>query len=189
MLKDFMKLEPDSWEQLSTETIAKCRVFDVEKSRWRRSSDAKEADFYTVDHSDWANVIALTNEDEIVLVEQFRFGVKETVLELPSGMIDADETPEDAARRELEEETGYVSDGWILLGRTHPNPAIQGNWIYHYLAKSCEATGKVNFDPNESIATRIMPLAELRRLMQNGEFSHSLSVAAFALLDGRSRIS
>ena len=180
-----MTLEPDSWEQLSTEIIAKCSVFTVEKTRWRRSSDAKEADFYTVSHSDWANVIALTSHGEIVLVEQFRFGVKESVLELPSGMIDLDETPDNAARRELEEETGYVSERWTFLGRTHPNPAIQGNWIYHYLAESCEAIGKVNFDENESIVTRVMPLAELRGLMQNGEFSHSLSVAAFALLDGR----
>ena len=101
----------------------------------------KKVSFFVCENPDWVNIIALTKDKEVVLIEQFRHGTEEIILEIPGGMIDDDdEEPETAARRELLEETGFSADKFILFGKSHPNPAIQNNTIFHYLAFDCEKT-------------------------------------------------
>ena len=106
-------------------------------------------------------------------------GAEEIVLELPGGMIDENEKPEIAGRRELLEETGFSSNDFIYLGKSRPNPAWQNNWIYHFLALNCKKSDATSFDEHESIITKLVPVAEIESLIKNGEFTHSLAVAAF----------
>lgn len=169
----------DSWERASSETVAECKVFDVRRDSCRRRSDGKNGDFYVIESPDWVNVIAMTRSDEVVLIEQFRHGVGEMHLELPGGLIDAGENPKDAAARELLEETGYTSENWTLIGCSRPNPAIQNNMIYHYLALDCEKTAETAFDENESIETSLVHADAINELILAGRISHSLVVAAF----------
>lgn len=169
----------DSWERISSETVAECRVFDIRQDTCARSSDGKRSDFFVIESPDWVNIIAVTKEEEIVLIEQFRHGVEEMHLELPGGLIDPDEKPQDAAARELLEETGYSSANWKLIGNSRPNPAIQNNTIYHFLALECEKNSGTAFDPNESIITKLVPETEVEELIVVGSISHSLVVAAF----------
>jgi len=174
-----MKQNVDIWKVIESKKIADCRVFSVREDFCERASDRKNGTFYVIENPDWVNVIALTREQEVVLIEQFRHGSGEVILEIPGGMIDENELPEMAARRELTEETGYSSKNFIFLGKSHPNPAIQNNMIFHFLALDSEKTAEISFDEHESIVTKLFPLTEIENLIKDEKITHSLVIAAF----------
>jgi ADP-ribose pyrophosphatase len=174
-----MSEKPDAWKRISSKQVADCRVFKVREDLFERETDSKRSTFYVLENPDWVNIIALTADEKVVLIEQFRYGTEEIRLELPGGMLDEGEESEAAARRELLEETGYSSKEFILLGKSSPNPAIQNNSIYHYLAVNCEKTHETNFDEHESVVTSLVSLEETKSLIQTGAITHSLVVAAF----------
>jgi ADP-ribose pyrophosphatase len=176
-----MNEKAESWKIVSSEKIADCRVFKVREDLCERESDGARHPFFVLENPDWVNIIALTTSDEVVLIEQYRYGTQEIILEIPGGMIDPDEDAETAARRELLEETGYSSNEFVFLGKSHPNPAIQDNEIYHYLALNCEKTDETKFDEHESVVTKLVPKAEIRNLILEGKITHSLVIAAFAM--------
>lgn len=167
----------DSWETVSSEQVADCRVFQVRRDRCSRTSDGKESDFFIIDSPDWVNVVAITSGGEFVMIEQFRHGTCETGLELPGGLIDEGESPEEAAKRELLEETGYSSADWIAIGSCSPNPAIQTNTMYYFLARDCEKTAEIELDANESIVTKLVDKKQIPRLIADGSIIHGLAVA------------
>ena len=148
-----------------------------------RESDHKESTFFVVENPDWVNIIALTRDKQVVLIKQFRHGAEEIILEIPGGMIDEGEDVETAARRELVEETGYSATDFVYLGKSRPNPALQNNWIYHYLASDCEKTGETAFDEHESVTTKLVPLSEIENLIKSEQITHALAVAGFYYLD------
>ncbi len=173
-----MSEKAERWTTVSSREIADCRVFRVREVTSLRDSDQARATFFVVENPDWANIVAITKDREIVLIEQFRHGVESMVLEIPGGMVDAGEDPENAASRELIEETGYSPGRMVAIGTSFPNPAIQNNTIYHFLALDCEKIADVAFDDHESIITRLVPLSELEDLVHNGELTHSLAITA-----------
>jgi ADP-ribose pyrophosphatase len=168
------------WKKESSRLLADCKVFKVREDTVK--SDDKKIDVYVIENPDWVNIIAVTNKQEVVLIEQFRYGIEKVILEIPGGLIDEGETPEDAAKRELAEETGFSAEKWILLGESNPNPAIQNNKIYHFLALNASKTSNVNFDENESVITRLVKLEEISGLIRKGHIKHSLVIAAFHFL-------
>ena len=116
------------WIHIETRTLATTKVFDLLAHTRRSQQSGAEAEFYVLDACDWVNVVAVTEDGRMVFVEQYRHGVERTTLEIPGGMVDAeDPSPEAAARRELLEETGFASEDWRLIGTVDPNPAIQSN--------------------------------------------------------------
>lgn len=177
-----MNEQPETWKRVKSEEIADCRVFKVREDFCERASDRKESTFYVVECPDWVNVVALTKKKEVVLIEQYRHGTEEITLEIPGGMIDGDENHEAAAERELLEETGYSSNELIYLGKSRPNPAIQNNWMHHFLALDCERTQETSFDEHESVITKIVPFNQIENLIKNGEITHSLVISAFHYL-------
>ncbi len=180
-----MQDKPNIWKRQSSEQIADCRVFKVREDFCERDSDGAKHTFFVIECPDWVNIIALTKENEVVLIEQYRQGAEEIMLEIPGGMIDGDEEPEAAARRELLEETGYDSSEFVYLGKTRPNPAIQNNWMHHFLALNCEKTGEISFDEHESVTTKLTPLADIPQLIETEQFTHSLAIVAFYKMDKR----
>jgi len=173
----------ETWKRKSSKKVADCRVFNVREDFCERESDGLEHSFFVIENPDWVNIIALTKENEVVLIEQFRHGIEEIILEIPGGMIDKNEKPETAARRELLEETGYSSDEFIFLGKSRPNPAIQDNWIYHFAAVNAEKIEEVNFDEHESVITKLLPFKDVKKLISDGNITHSLVVSAFYFLE------
>ena len=180
-----MKEQVKIWKRQSSEQVADCRVFKVREDFCERDSDGTKHSFFVIECPDWVNVIALTKAKEVILIEQYRQGAEEIILEIPGGMIDADEEPETAARRELLEETGYESNEFVFLGKSRPNPAIQNNWMHHYLALACEKTRETAFDEHESLMTRLAPLSEIPQLIKSEQITHSLAVAAFYKMNYR----
>lgn len=178
-----MAEKPDTWKRIESKKIADCSVFNVREDSSERENDGKRGTFYVVENPDWVNIIALTKANEVVLIEQFRHGAEAIVAEIPGGMVDAGEAPDAAAQRELLEETGFTSNEFVCLGKSQPNPAIQNNWIHHYLALNCEKTGMTNFDEHESVVTRMVMLDEIPRLIESGQLAHSLVLAAFYKMD------
>ncbi|HUF04498.1 MAG TPA: NUDIX hydrolase [Aridibacter sp.] len=178
-----MSEEPDKWRVTSREKIADCRVFEV-SARKSVDGDGREGTFYVIESPDWVNVIPVTENGRIVLVEQFRHGTEELTLEIPGGMVDEGETPAECASRELTEETGYVAGELVYLGKSRPNPAIQNNWIHHFAALGCAKDGEQSFDEHEKIAVREVDAEDLDRLIENSVITHSLVLAGILWFKG-----
>ena len=125
----------------------------------------------------WANIVALTKNGEVVLVKQYRHGVCETLLEFPGGVVEDGEEPMEGAKRELLEETGYAASSVIQVGKLYPNPALQNNMLYCFLALDAEKVSGQSLDAGEDIEVHLVPLEELIGMAKRGEFLHALMTA------------
>jgi 8-oxo-dGTP pyrophosphatase MutT (NUDIX family) len=107
--------------------------------------------------------------------EQYRHGAGEVFLEIPGGSTDpGDNEPLTAGRRELLEETGFESPKWIACGYHFPNPALQSNKMYTFLALDCVRVAEPTPDPFEDIRVIEMPVKEVLARLESGSFTHSL---------------
>lgn len=142
--------------------------------------DSARGDFYILDAPEWINVIPITNDQEVILVEQYRYGIQKPTLEIPGGMVDKGETPIEAAGRELLEETGYRSEQWVSLGKVSSNPAIMSNFTHMYVAENCVFEGAKNPDTHERINVHKLPMRDFLELVKDGTIHHTIVVAAVA---------
>jgi 8-oxo-dGTP pyrophosphatase MutT (NUDIX family) len=168
------------WSRLDSETVYTCRIFSLRKDRNRSPRDGREHDFFVLDSGDWVNIIPVTPDDEVVLIHQYRHGIDDITLEIPGGMVDPhDPSPLHAARREMQEETGYDTDDVIPLGAIHPNPAIQGNRCHTFLARNVSKQFETNFDTTEETEVVLVPYRQIPDLVRQGRITHALVVTAF----------
>ena len=173
---DQHKLLP--WITLSTETLGAYPIFELSRSLQRSPLSGREHSFFRLDCPDWVNVIAVTDDGRMVLVEQYRHGTDDMTIEIPGGAVDPGEDPAVSAARELEEETGYLASELIEIGTVEPNPAFLSNRCWTYLALGCRADGETHFDPSEEIEVSLAPLKDFARLIDDGTITHSLVIAA-----------
>ena len=173
---------PSSWDLQSEKLYANCRIFEVRERRFKRRLDGLEGDFYVLDTNDWVNVLAITPEQKIVLVRQFRFGSRENSLEPPGGVVEKGEDPIIAGIRELEEETGYVGQKPELIGSVRPNAAILSNRCHVVMVREARKTAKLNFDPHEELVTELYPITMLKELVKSGEITHSIGLNSILML-------
>ena len=171
-------MKPKPWPLVSSRIDRSFRIFGLRMNRSVSPRTGEEHDFIVLESAPWVNVIALTDRGEVVLIQQYRHGTQEVTLEIPGGLVDADE-PSVAAKRELLEETGYRGEEWIDLGYVHPNPAIQNNRCHTFLALGTKPAGTQSLDDKEDIAVVLKPLAEIPRLIREGAITHALVICAF----------
>lgn len=176
------------WRRERSERLADCRVFKVRRDHSADPRDGRVHDFYVIEAPDWVNVIPLTDDGRVVLIEQYRHGTGEVSLEIPGGMVDEGESPRDAAARELFEETGYEAGEVSLLGRTRPNPAIQDNWIHTFVARGVGHRGEPSDTGTEQTVVRLVPLERIPALIAEGKITHSLVVVGFHWLQSSSTV-
>ena len=167
------------WKRIDSSEVYKANIFTVLKERSRSEQSGREHDFDIVETRDWVNIIAVTGEDNVVLIRQYRHGTREVTVEIPGGMVDPGEPPLQAARRELAEETGYTAEKWEQIGMVEPNPAFQNNRTYTFIARKASRTKEPQPDPNEEIEVEEHLLAQIPGLMRDGTIKHALVVCAF----------
>jgi ADP-ribose pyrophosphatase len=168
------------WEKLNSEEIANYRIFKMRRDVRRSPRTGAEHSFFVLQSPDWVNVVALTPENQVVMIHQFRHGTERVTLEIPGGMVDPHENdPAETARRELLEETGYAAEQVIHIGTVHPNPAFLDNTCYTYLALNARWQQEPQFDGAEDIAVELVPIEAIAGMVGNGRITHALVVAAF----------
>lgn len=180
-MSDSTRLSP--WLRQRSERVYRARVFDVLRDRAVSPRTGHEHDFHVLECSDWVNVVPITSDDQVVLIRQYRHGVRDFSLEVPGGLIDPeDPSPMHAGRREMREETGYDSDDLVSLGWSHPNPALQGNRCHTFLARNVRRVGEPKLDGTEETEVVLVRRDEIDELVRSGRISHALVVVAFHLL-------
>lgn len=173
-------ISPQPWIVERDQKVADRRIFSVHLVKARSALRPEQAgEFVVLDAPDWVNVIAVTVDEQIVLVEQYRHGTRTITLELPGGMADRGEGMVEAGLRELVEETGFGDGDAQLIGVVEPNPAFQNNRCGTVLVRGVRQVTAQDLDPNEEIRVRLVPLAQIPTLIRSGAITHSLVVAAF----------
>ena len=172
-------MKPKSWPLVSSYRERSFRIFDLRIDRSVSPRTGEAHDFIVLESAPWVNVIALTGREEVVLIRQYRHGIREVTLEVPGGLVEDEDGPRAAAQRELLEETGYRAKEWIDLGNVHPNPAIQNNRCHTFLALNAIPAKSQALDDKEDIEVVLRPLADIPRLIREGAITHSLVVCAF----------
>ena len=166
-----------SWRTLRRETILDHPVLKVDKVV-RRSEAGLEHPFVVLGSPPWVNVVAVTPDDQCVLIRQWRHGTGQETLEIPGGLVDPGETPAQAGARELMEETGYRAARLESLGTVTPNPALFSNLCHTFLAVDARPDGPPRPDETEEIEVITVPVAQLGHLVRSGEIHHSLVISA-----------
>ncbi|GJM45570.1 MAG: hypothetical protein DHS20C21_24120 [Gemmatimonadota bacterium] len=171
---------PDAWEHVGEEAVSEHGIFRLKTYDARSPRTGKARPFTVIETPDWVNVVAVTQDDEFVLVRQYRHGRDEVTLEIPGGIIDPGEDPARAAARELEEETGWTGDIPALLGVVDSNPAILSNRCFTYLIRNCERTSDMAQDPGEDIQVVTLGSRDVAEAIASGGITHALVLCAFA---------
>jgi len=179
---------PARWEKLSSELLVDHWVLGVRRERWRHPQRGNEGEFLTMRAPDWVLAVAVTQQQELVFVRQFRFGSSDFSLEPPGGVMDAsDADPIAAARRELLEETGFSGGEAWQAGWIYPNPALQTNRCFIVIIDGVEPSGTQDFDEHEDIAMDVVPVARALEMARAGGITHALALTALFFFEGEWR--
>ncbi len=172
------------WKKVRSTPVGDFRIFTLRSDVKISPRTGQEHDFYVLDSVNWVNVIAVTPDQKLVMIDQFRHGSDTVELEIPGGMMDPGETdPVATAVRELREETGYEGENPRRLGRIWSNPAILSNRTFTVLIENCRLKHDVDWDHGEDLATRLVPVDELPKLVADEKIGHSLVVVALYYFD------
>ena len=148
---------------------------------FRHPARPRAQDFFVISAPDWVNVVALTPDRQLVLVRQFRYGTNDFSLEIPGGVMDPGEDAITAGVRELREETGYVGTNARLLGRVHPNPAMQDNRCHLVLVEEARREAGLDWDADEEFEIMTRPVDEVYQLAYAGGITHAMVLDALLL--------
>jgi ADP-ribose pyrophosphatase len=179
--------ENGRWERLSSERLIETPYFALRSDRLRLPDGAVKDPYYVIERPDAAIVFPLTEEDEVVLVRQYRPAIEGIELGLPAGLVDEGEEPEKAARRELLEETGYAGGEWEPLGSLASSPSLKDNWAHLFLARRVACSAAPRPDEYERVEVVLVPVGEIAERISAGEIVSSSGVAAALLALNRLR--
>jgi 8-oxo-dGTP pyrophosphatase MutT (NUDIX family) len=174
------------WKSESKRTVLETRVLNVEERVSASPDGSRKGTYVALAAPDCAIVVPVLQDDEgrerFVMVRQWRHGIQRLSTEFPGGVIDPGESPEEAARRELAEETGYTAGRLVSLGRLGTNPAIMGNTAHFFAAFDLADTGKRHLDKDEYVDVVIHGREEvIARMGTEPDWTHALMAAALAL--------
>ncbi len=178
---------PERWKRIGVEKGPDLPLFEAEIQMMENPRNQELLRAIVLKLPDTVNVIAVTSDHQWILVEQFRFGISDNLIELPAGLCDADEAPIDTARRELLEETGYTSNLWYELGVSYLNPAYVNNRCFHFLAISAVFVGPGQQDRGEHLMVRMLQVVDLHEVVGSAVLQDAVGQAALKLLADRLR--
>jgi ADP-ribose pyrophosphatase len=166
------------WVKTGSKALGDYRIFSIRADTKVSPRTGEQHDFFVLESVNWVNVIAVTADDHLVMVEQYRHGSNTVELEIPGGMMDHGEDPIATGLRELREETGYEGQKGCIIGDIFPNPAIMSNRCYTVMVTDCCLLHPVAFDSGEDLITRLVPVRDIDRLVRDGNIRHSLVLVA-----------
>ena len=155
------------WKVLDKQYVLKSPWLNVRKDHVLLPNGTQLDDFYVLEYRHWVCIIAETAEGKFIIEKQYRHGINQECYELCAGIVEKDEDPLVAAKRELLEETGYTSDEWTYLGKAAPNASAMTNYCYCYVAKNVKKVGSQNLDISEDISVLEVSKDELKELMNS----------------------
>ncbi|MGX1752156.1 MULTISPECIES: NUDIX hydrolase [Sphingobacterium] len=135
-------------------------------------------EYYVLEYPTWVNMVALTEDNQVIFVKQYRHGAGRIMVELPAGVVEDNEDPEIAARRELLEETGYAFDDISYVCELFANPATSGNITYTYLLTGGRKVQEQDLDPSEDIEVVLMDLEEAKQFLFDNKIGQALHSSA-----------
>jgi 8-oxo-dGTP pyrophosphatase MutT (NUDIX family) len=171
------------WKEEGRKKVFDCRVFSVCES-YCKSPDDELKTFTVIDAVDWAIVVPVLETAQgrqFVMVRQWRHGSRNFSLEFPGGVFEPGESPQDAALRELLEETGYKPGAIRKIGEFSPNPAIMSNKVHFFLATELVNTGRQNLDVDEFVEVELTDTETVFKGMGKPPYVHALMGSALAL--------
>lgn len=169
-----------TWEMIRSERGPDLGLFQTRFDWMKNPRNAKSLRAVILEAADFVNVVAVTPEKKIVVVRQYRFGAGRVTTEIPAGLMNNTEMPEDAARRELREETGYTSLQWKYLGWVEPNPAFLNNVCHQWLALDVVKTSEPELDEGEEISVLEISMEEILEEIEQGRMRNALTLLPLA---------
>lgn len=168
------------FNKAGSQKLAECSLFSLRQDHLLNER-GEESFYWVMESRDWANGVAITRNREIILVRQYRYAGEGSFLEIPGGVCEPKESPEDAFARELIEETGFCSERIKKLASHYPNPALLNNRMHTFIAWDCEYKKVPILEPFESLETVLMPLGKLFQAIEEGQIRHSIVLASLFL--------
>lgn len=170
------------WKTLDSKYLVRHPIVSIRQDTCELPNGVTLDDYYVVEENDVAVVFALTEDRQVILVEQYKHGIATTCMELPGGYLDSGtEDPAEAARRELLEETGYAVDEITLLASFVNQPTRCNNRTHTYFATGARRVTGQNLDDSENIHVQLVDLDEVVPLIHNGRINVALSIAGIYL--------
>ncbi len=167
----------EKWKVKDSSYLFKHRYLTVRKDWVITQKGVEIPDFYVIENPNWVNVIALTEDGQFVMEQQYRHGIGKVGYEICAGMIEDGETPLEAAKRELQEETGYSGGEWCEFMQSTPNPSSMNNTNYTFLAQKVQKTEVPKPDLTENIRVILKTPKEVKELLLGGKISEGIMQA------------
>ena len=165
------------WKTLKSEYLIRRPWLTARRDAVQLPNGEINDEFYVLEYPDWINVIAITEEGHFVFVRQYRYALDLDSIELCAGVIEEGETPEEGARRELLEETGFGGGEWKEIMTIGQNPSTCSNWTHCFLATGVEKLQEQHLDRTEDIDVMLLTSDEVLEMMRSGQLKQALMLA------------
>jgi 8-oxo-dGTP pyrophosphatase MutT (NUDIX family) len=165
-----------NWKVLESEYLHNEPWLTIRKDKCEMPNGNVVPAFYVNEYPEWVNAFALTKDNKVVMVKQYRHGVAEVGIELPGGVAEEGETPEEAVRREMKEETGFEFKEFTYLGKISANPSTTNNFMHMFLATGGEKVAEQELDETEEVEVALLSIEEVKELVRKNKIVQSLHV-------------
>jgi len=166
------------WEKLDSKYLVREKWATLRVDSCRMPDGTYIDDYYVLEYPDWVNAVALTEDNDVLIIKQYRHAAEEVITELPGGCIDPGESPEEAIKRELLEETGFAFDSLEPLVTLYANPSTAGNKTYSYIASGGRKVQEQHLDGREEIIVETVSIDQLKKLLLENQFAQALHASA-----------
>ena len=167
----------EKWKLLESEYLIQRPWLTARCDKVQLPNGTIHNEYYVLEYPTWINVIAITDEGKYVMVEQYRHGLQDVFTEIVAGVVESDEPPIEAAKRELLEETGFGGGEWSLNAVLSANPGSMNNLTYSFIAKGVKKLCEQHLDETEDINVKLLSEDEVRRMLRNDEIKQALMAA------------